>query len=162
LPGSSVDGWTASQILAYAYQLYSQNQPLPADVANAVGYMSGGALGDGGSGEGQPPGSCRLQSPCVTPTNTVVPPTRTPTNTNTPAPPTPTRTNTPPNPAVAPTRTPTNTPVPPTRTPTRTPAPPTVTPSCVPETPVVVVTPAFTPGPGCSSVPPSGVLTAAI
>jgi hypothetical protein len=32
----------------------------------------------------------------------------------------------------------------------------------VPPTPVVVVTPAFTPGPGCSAVPPPGVLTAVI
>ena len=28
--------------------------------------MSGGALGDGGSGEGQPAGACRLQAPCNT------------------------------------------------------------------------------------------------
>jgi choice-of-anchor A domain-containing protein len=67
-----------------------------------VGYLSGGALGDGGSGEGQPPSNCRLQAPCTTPipataTRTTAPatatrtaattgtPTRTPTRTAVPA-----------------------------------------------------------------------------
>jgi hypothetical protein len=55
----------------------------------------------------------------------------------------------------------------PTTTPTATPSPspsasPTATTTCVRATPVVVVTPAFTPGPGCSSVPASGVVTGAI
>ncbi len=106
LPGSSVDGFTVSQILSMAYQLWSTGQTLPSDLANAVGYVSGGALGDGSNGEGQPAGSCRvINTSCTTPTNTR-------TRTNTPAP---GSTNT---------RTRTNTPVPgSTNTPTRTPTP---------------------------------------
>src|SRR5262249_29597112 len=77
-------------------------------------YMSGGALGDGRSGEDQPPGSCRLQSPCVTPTNTPVPPTVT------------------------------------------------TTVVCPASTPTRLPHPLFTPAPGCSSVPPSGDLSASI
>src|SRR5205085_3519086 len=66
-------------------------------------------------------------------------------------------------PTRTPTNTPTNTPTrTPTNTPTRTPAPPSATATCVPETPVVVVTPAFTSGPGCSTTPPPGVLSAVI
>jgi hypothetical protein len=64
LAGSSVNGLTVHQIIAQAYALYHNGQTLPSDLANAIGYISGGALGDGGSGEGQPPGSCRLQEPC--------------------------------------------------------------------------------------------------
>jgi hypothetical protein len=106
-------------------------------------------------------------------TSTPVPPTVTrtavpPTLTSTPVPPTLTRT------AVPPTRTSTpvlptltRTAVPPTRTstpvpPTRTPAPPTATTTCVPETPIPIVTPAFTPGPGCGTTPAPGVVTGSI
>ena len=64
LTGSSVDGLTVNAILAQAYTLYHNGQSLPSDLANAMGYVSGGALGDGGSGEGQPPGNCRLTPPC--------------------------------------------------------------------------------------------------
>ena len=59
----------------------------------------------------------------------------------------------------------TRTAVPPTRTAvpaTRTPAPPTATTTCVPETPVPIVTPAFTPGPGCGATPAPGVVTGSI
>ena len=57
-----------------------------------------------------------------------------------------------------PTSTPTNTPVPPTNTP----APPTLTPTCAPPTPLPIVTPAFTPRPGCSATPPRNTLSAII
>jgi hypothetical protein len=155
LAGSSVNGLTVNQIIDQAYALYHNGQTLPSDLANAIGYISGGALGDGGSGEGQPPGNCRLQEPCSAPSQTPTTrpsntPTRTPTHTPTTAPSnTPTRT-----PTTAPSNTPTRTP---TTRPTNTP-----TTTCVPETPVVVVTPAFTPGPGCSLTPAPGVVTAVI
>ncbi len=58
-----------------------------------------------------------------------------------------------------PTRTPTNTP---TNTAVVATGTSTPTATCVPETPVPIVTPAFTPGPGCSSTPPPGVITALI
>jgi hypothetical protein len=85
-------------------------------------------------------------------TSTPVPPTRTftvvpPTLTSTPVPPTRTFTVVPP--------TLTSTPVPPTRTPTP-------TPTSVPPTPLHVVTPAFTPAPGCSETLTADVLTAVI
>ena len=115
-------------------------------------------------------------TPSNTPTNTAVAPTHTPSNTptNTAVVPTRTPTNTPTNTAVAPTRTPSNTPtntaVAPTRTPTQdtdqhggradahphnTPTrtqTPAGTPTCTTPTPMVV-TPAFTPGPGCVADP---------
>ncbi|MFL5732673.1 MAG: S-layer homology domain-containing protein [Chloroflexia bacterium] len=82
------------------------------------------------------------------------PPTRTPVPTNT----------------VPPTSTspPTNTPVPTNTAPPTSTSPPTDTPSVTPTatpacpTSVVIVTPAYTPGPSCSSTPPAGVLTAVI
>ena len=119
--------------------------------------------------------------PTATPTPTI-PATPTPTNTRTATPSptipaTPTPSNTPTNTAVAPTSTPSNTPtstaVPPTRTPTSTPTntvvppsptpvPPTATPTCAPPTPLPIVTPAFTPGPGCSATPRRNTLNAII
>src|SRR5689334_962271 len=57
LTGSAVNGWTVNQIIDAAYQAYSHGQALSSDLANAIGYISGGALGDGSSGEGQPIGS---------------------------------------------------------------------------------------------------------
>ena len=104
-------------------------------------------------------------------TRTAVPPTRTatavpPTLTRTAVPPTRTATAVPPTltrTAVPPTRTATA--VPPTRT--RTPVPPTSTPTpitsvCPSVSPTRIATPAFTPRPGCSASPPSGVLEAVI
>jgi hypothetical protein len=64
LGGSTVDGWSVNQLIAQAYALYSTGQGLSSDLANAIGYISGGALGDGSSGVGQPPGTCRLLMPC--------------------------------------------------------------------------------------------------
>jgi hypothetical protein len=64
LAGSAVDGWSVNQLIAQAYGLYSAGQGLSTDLANAVGCISGGALGDGSSGVGQPPETCRLQMPC--------------------------------------------------------------------------------------------------
>ena len=75
-------------------------------------------------------------------------PTATYTRTNTPTS-TPTSSNTPTN---TPTDTYTNTPT----------TSPTNTPPCPTDTPVVVVTPAYTPLPGCSSTPDPGVVTAVI
>jgi hypothetical protein len=107
------------------------------------------------------PTDTRTPSPSPT-----IPATPTATDTRTPSPSptipaTPTPTNTPPPPTdtpAPPTSTPTNTPVPPTNTP----APPTLTPTCAPPTALPIVTPAFTPQPGCSATPRRNTLSAII